>query len=253
MLPQAITIKYPTLQANLDTISRGYPNLPFEKQSKGTEFRYAANEIIHHIASRTMQLITDPDRTAIALAWRSSLPFAQAFKELGINNFVHFNIFRDEETLQPICSYQSTVADSIDTVVGADPMLATAGTAKYIYKSLKNPNRTFIFTSVISAPEGIAKIHELNMTNPYPVITARVDSYLNKVGYIVPGIGDFGDKWFYNLDIDAYLQTLIQGKIINEFERALLLERTQNPAAKSPQNSYSSTAPITHPHKHSVS
>ena len=220
-----IIINSPTLQQNLETISLGYPHLPFEQQCKGEEFRQDANQIMHDVASNTMQLIKDPDKTAVALAWRSSLPFAESFKEFGINNFVHFNVHRDEETLQPICTYQSTLSNSIDTIIAADPMLATAGTAKYMFDSLNIPNRNFIFTSLISAPEGVSVINNLNTENPYPIVTARLDSHLNEVGYIVPGIGDFGDKWFYNLDIHAYLQTLVQAEIINEFERELLIQR----------------------------
>ena len=220
-----IIIQSPHLKQNLETISLGYPHLPFEQQCKGEEFRQAANQIMLDVASHTMQLIKDPDKTAIALAWRSSLPFAESFKEFGINNFVHFNVHRDEETLQPVCTYQSSIDDSIDTIIAADPMLATAGTAKYMFDSLNIPNRNFIFTSVISAPEGISEVHKLNTKKPDPIVTARLDSHLNEVGYIVPGIGDFGDKWFYNLDMNAYLQTLVQADIINEFERTLLIQR----------------------------
>jgi uracil phosphoribosyltransferase len=222
-----IIIQSPHLQQNLETISQGYPHLTFEQQCKGQEFRQAANQIMLDVASHTMKLIKDPEKTAVALAWRSSLPFAESFKEFGINNFVHFNVHRDEETLQPICTYQSPISDSINTIIAADPMLATAGTAKYMFESLNTPNRKFIFTSVISAPEGILEVNNLNTQNPYPIVTARLDSHLNEVGYIVPGIGDFGDKWFYNLDIHAYLQTLVQAEIINEFERELLIHRAE--------------------------
>ena len=225
MNSKPIIIQSPHLQQNLETISQGYPHLAFEQQSKGEEFRQAANQIMNDVASHTIQLIKDPQKTAVALAWRSSLPFAESFKEFGINNFVHFNVHRDEETLQPICTYQSSIDDSIDTIIVADPMLATAGTAKYMFESLNIPNRNFIFTSVISAPEGISEVHKLNTQNPYPIVTARLDSHLNDVGYIVPGIGDFGDKWFYNLDMNDYLQTLIQAEIINEFEKELLIQR----------------------------
>ena len=222
---EPIIIKSQDLQSNLEKISFGYPDLSFEKQCKGQEFRKAANQIIHDVALKTMSLIEHPDKTAIALAWRSSLPFAESFKELGISNFIHFDISRDEVTLQPICTYISEIPEHIETIVISDPMLATAGTAKFMYENMYQENRNFIFTSLISAPEGIQAIQNLEKNHNSPIITARLDSHLDKKGYIVPGIGDFGDKWFYDLNINGYLNKLQQAQIISSQDKKLLIKR----------------------------
>jgi len=104
-------------------------------------------------------------------------------------------------------------------------MLATAGTVGYMHCFLNYPNTQFIYTSVISAPEGVSKVQSLEpMTEPL-IITARLDDSLDYKGYIVPGMGDFGDKWYYNLDLESYFETLVDVGIINQYEKDLLIKR----------------------------
>ncbi len=219
-----LIIDYPGINTDLDSLSFGYPHLDFSRQCKGAEFREISNRIMHAVASKAMEFVDNPETTVVALAWRSSLPFAECFRELGISNFVHFNVYRDEETLEPICSYVSATPSNIETVIIADPMLATAGTAEYMQHFLNYENTQFIYTSVISAPEGISKLDSLEVQDQQ-VITARLDSCLDSNAYIVPGIGDFGDKWFYELDLEGYLNSLVDMRIISHHEKGLLIKR----------------------------
>ena len=102
---------------------------------------------------------------------------------------------RDEETLQPT-SYYLKVPELRDaSVLLLDPMLATGGSAAFAVGLLKEHGATDIqLVCVVAAPEGVARL-----TAEHPdvrIVTAAVDEGLNEVGYIVPGLGDFGDRLF---------------------------------------------------------
>jgi uracil phosphoribosyltransferase len=110
-------------------------------------------------------------------------------------------MYRDEETAKPVWYYNKLPEtfknpQSI-TVYICDPMLATGGTALesiklYVAKGLKEENITFV--SIISAPEGIKKIHD-SFPN-IKIITSALDEKLNDKHYIMPGLGDAGDRGF---------------------------------------------------------
>ena len=102
---------------------------------------------------------------------------------------------RDEATLQPT-SYYLKVPELRDaSVLLLDPMLATGGSATFAVSLLKEHGATDIqLLCVVAAPEGAARLAQ-----DHPdvrVVTAALDEGLNDVGYIVPGLGDFGDRLF---------------------------------------------------------
>lgn len=105
-------------------------------------------------------------------------------------------LYRNEETLQPVPYFEKLVAD-IDqrTALVIDPMLATGGTMNATLTMLKNKGCTDIRVLVlVAAPEGIRTV---NAEHPdVRIFTAAVDSHLNEHGYIMPGLGDAGDKIF---------------------------------------------------------
>jgi uracil phosphoribosyltransferase len=102
---------------------------------------------------------------------------------------------RDEATLQPT-SYYRKVPDLEDaTVLLLDPMLATGGSAAFAVELLKERGASDIkLLCVVAAPEGVALLAEAHPD--VRVVTAALDERLNEVGYIVPGLGDFGDRLF---------------------------------------------------------
>lgn len=103
---------------------------------------------------------------------------------------------RNEETLEPY-KYSMKVPHSIDerTSVVVDPMLATAGSAIFAIDELKKIGAKDIrFICLVAAPEGIEKFQTAHPD--VPVYTASVDEKLNEKGYIVPGLGDAGDRIF---------------------------------------------------------
>ena len=108
----------------------------------------------------------------------------------------HIGMYRDEETLQPQ-EYYCKLPDGIEnkTVFLVDPMLATGGSACDALAALKKRGCKHIkLMSIIAAPEGIKKVAE---THPdVPVYVSTLDRALNENGYIVPGLGDAGDRLF---------------------------------------------------------
>lgn len=108
----------------------------------------------------------------------------------------HIGIFRDEQTLEPVEYYNRLpVSPTVDVCIVLDPMLATGGSAVAAVNILKNWGaRRVKFAGVIAAPEGVQR---LTTAHPdVPLYLAAVDERLNEVGYIVPGLGDAGDRLF---------------------------------------------------------
>jgi len=105
-------------------------------------------------------------------------------------------LYRDEETLQPV-RYYFKVPEGLDDrlVIAVDPMLATGNSSVAAIDLLKEAGATNIrFLCLLAAPEGIARMKEAHPD--VPIVTAAVDEALNEVGYIVPGLGDAGDRMF---------------------------------------------------------
>ena len=108
----------------------------------------------------------------------------------------HVGLYRDHETLEPI-EYYFKVPKEIDKrlVIAVDPMLATANSASAAITQLKKAGANNIrFVSLLAAPEGI---EALTSAHPdVPIFTAAIDSHLNELGYIMPGLGDAGDRMY---------------------------------------------------------
>lgn len=131
---------------------------------------------------------------------RAGLGMMDAFLEIMPKASVgHIGLQRDEETLQPIDYYYKT-PKQLDKakVILLDPMLATGGSSSAAISYLKKSGaKEIFFASLISAPEGISRV-----TGDHPdvkVFTAALDRALNEKGYIVPGLGDAGDRTFGTL------------------------------------------------------
>lgn len=108
----------------------------------------------------------------------------------------HIGLFRDPETLQPVKYYFKMPADiSERDVIVVDPMLATGGSASAAITFLKEAGAQHIkLMSIIGAPEGVER-----MQKDHPdvdIFVAALDDHLNDHGYIVPGLGDAGDRIF---------------------------------------------------------
>ncbi len=108
----------------------------------------------------------------------------------------HIGVYRDHETLQPIEYYFKAPSDiSNRLVIVVDPMLATANSSIAAVEQLKRRGaNTIRFLCLLAAPEGV---RNFTAAHPdVPVFTAAIDSHLNEKGYIVPGLGDAGDRMY---------------------------------------------------------
>lgn len=108
----------------------------------------------------------------------------------------YVGLYRDEETLQPV-QYYFKVPEGLDDrlVIAVDPMLATGNSSVAAIDLLKAAGATNIrFLCLLAAPEGIARMQKAHPD--VPIVTAAVDAKLNDKGYIVPGLGDAGDRMY---------------------------------------------------------
>ncbi|MEM7300083.1 MAG: uracil phosphoribosyltransferase [Pseudomonadota bacterium] len=108
----------------------------------------------------------------------------------------HVGMYRDPVTLQPVEYYYKAPSDLSDRVVIAvDPMLATANSATAAIEKLREGGAKDIrFLCLLAAPEGIKSFQE--RAPDVPIYTAAIDSHLNDHAYIVPGLGDAGDRMY---------------------------------------------------------
>ncbi len=108
----------------------------------------------------------------------------------------HIGLYRDPETLEAIQYYLKLPVDiSNRKVIAVDPMLATANSAIAAITRLKEAGASdIVFVCLLAAPEGIEAFGRAHPE--VPIITAAIDSHLNDHGYIVPGLGDAGDRLY---------------------------------------------------------
>jgi len=108
----------------------------------------------------------------------------------------HLGIYRDEKTLRPVSYYNKLpIEPTVQVCLILDPMLATGGSAAAAIEVLKHWGvRRIKFVGLIAAPEGIATVTAAHPD--VPIHLAAVDDHLNEHGFIVPGLGDAGDRQF---------------------------------------------------------
>ncbi len=116
----------------------------------------------------------------------------ELFPEVAVG---YIGLERDEASLQPQSYYRKLPPVQGRNVLVLDPMLATGGSGSAATAAIKDGSPASIrFVCVVSAPEGLAK---MEADHPdVPIFTAAVDRQLNEQGYILPGLGDFGDRLF---------------------------------------------------------
>lgn len=187
-----------------------------DKTISRAEFRKVANQLAYILAHEAMEhlqtkkvTIETPlekttgekisDEIVLVPILRSGITMVETFLYYFENAAVGVvGLKRDEKTAQAHWYYENLPAISQNTqVIILDPMLATGGTACEILKKLQKQGASLkktIFVSMVCAPEGLEKVRA-----EFPevkIITAAVDEKLNKEKFILPGLGDFGDRYF---------------------------------------------------------
>ncbi|MGD9580427.1 MAG: uracil phosphoribosyltransferase [Vampirovibrionia bacterium] len=152
---------------------------------------------------KTESQILSPDyEIIVAPILRAALTFSEVLQDLVPTAKVyHIGLYRDEETLQPVTYYNKipqNIKDPNKVIVFVlDPMFATGGSAieaVKIFRGLNIPEENISFVSLIAAPEGVKKFRESYKN--VKLVTGCVDKQLNDKGYILPGLGDAGDRTF---------------------------------------------------------
>ncbi len=185
-----------------------------DKETKEYQFRLAlkrisfalAIEVGKHLELDEREVITPLEKTIgyrlkyqtiLIPVLRSGLSMVDAFTEMIPDAKVgHIGLQRDEKTLQPVDYYYKT-PKNLDTskVLVLDPMLATGGSAAAAISSLKKRGANNIFfVSLIAAPEGVKRLQTAH--SDVKIFTASLDRELNENGFILPGLGDAGDRTF---------------------------------------------------------
>ena len=206
-MAKVMIMEHPLIQHKL-TILRNV-------ETASTQFRALVSEIamlMCYEATRDLPLEEVETQTPLALAKTKSiagkkLAFVPILRAgLGMVDGVlalvpsarvgHIGLYRDEETLTPVEYYCKLPADIEEReVIVLDPMLATGGSAVDAITQIKTRNPQKIkFMCIIAAPEGLEK---LKAAHPdVDIFVGALDDHLNENGYIVPGLGDAGDRIF---------------------------------------------------------
>ena len=174
------------------------------KKTTGTkDFRELLEEIsmlMTYEITRDFPLKADTRKVCVVPILRAGLGL-----QSGVVNMIpaakigHIGLYRDPETLKPVeyyCKMPSDIAER--TMLVVDPMLATGGSAAAAITMLKEKGaKKLILMCLVAAPEGVKVINDEHPD--VPVYVASVDEKLNEHGYIVPGLGDAGDRIFGTL------------------------------------------------------
>lgn len=139
----------------------------------------------------------DRDELVLVPILRAGLGMVEGMRRLiptmGVG---HIGLQREHDTLEPVDYYYKIPPDpEARTFIVVDPMLATGGTATEAVRYVKDSGAGDIrFVCIVSAPEGVARMHEVHPD--VPVFAAALDRELDENGYILPGLGDAGDRLF---------------------------------------------------------
>jgi uracil phosphoribosyltransferase len=207
MLDYLTIVRHPLVQHKL-TIMR-------DKDTSTNSFRRLLREISQLLAyeiTREMEMTTrrietpicemdapviDGKKLALISILRAGNGLLDGVLELIPAARVGFvGLYRDPETLQPVQYYYKVPTElQSRLVIALDPMLATGNSSAAAIDLLKQSGaRNIRFMCLLAAPEGIARMKQAHPD--VPIVTAAVDERLNEHGYIVPGLGDAGDRMF---------------------------------------------------------
>ena len=207
MTPQLHHITHPLVQHKL-TLMRN-------KEASSTTFRtllgelamLMAYEVTRDMPTQLVEIETPLEKMQSPMIDGKKLVFASILRAGngmldGLLRVVpnarvgHVGLYRDRATLQAVEYYYKMPADMAERdVIAVDPMLATGHSAVAAIEKLKSAGpRSIKFLCLLAAPEGIATLHAAHPD--VPIYTAAVDRQLNDHGYILPGLGDAGDRIF---------------------------------------------------------
>ncbi len=207
MTDHCTIVNHPLVQHKLSLMRR--------VETSTSEFRQLLREISHLLAyeitrelpmtTRTIETpmqameapVIEGKKLALVSILRAGNGLLDGILELIPSARVGFvGLYRDHDTLKPVKYYFKVPAAMEDRLtIVVDPMLATGNSSAAAIDMLKEAGaKNLRFMCLLAAPEGVARMKEAHPD--VPIVTAAVDSHLNDLGYIVPGLGDAGDRMF---------------------------------------------------------
>ncbi len=207
MIDHLTHVTHPLVQHKLTLMRRKDTSTAVFRQLLREISQLLAYEVTRGLPLRTERIETpvspmdapvlDGKKLALVSILRAGNGLLDGILELIPSARVGFvGLYRDEETLKPV-EYYFKVPTELDgrLVIAVDPMLATGNSSAAAIDKLKEAGAKDIrFLCLLAAPEGIARMKEAHPD--VPIVTAAVDERLNEHGYIVPGLGDAGDRMF---------------------------------------------------------
>jgi uracil phosphoribosyltransferase len=202
-----VVVEHPLVQHKLSYLR--------EKDTPTVHFRKIANEVTllltyeatKDFPTEDVEIETPLERTivqrisgkkvAVCPVLRAGMGMLDGVLSLVSGARVGFiGLYRDEETLEPVEYYIKLPNDLADRdAIVLDPMLATGNSSAAAIAKVKEAGaRSVTLVCLVSAPEGIARVHEAHAE--VTIVTAAVDRGLNERGFIVPGLGDAGDRLY---------------------------------------------------------
>ena len=202
-----IEVKHPLVQHKLSYLR--------EKDTPTVHFRKIANEVTllltyeatKDFPTEDVEIETPLERTvvqrisgkkvAVCPVLRAGMGMLDGVLSLVSGARVGFiGLYRDEETLEPVEYYVKLPSDLADRdAIVLDPMLATGNSSVAAISTVKDAGaRSVTLVCLVAAPEGIERVHAAHPDTR--IVTASVDRGLNERGYIVPGLGDAGDRLY---------------------------------------------------------
>ncbi|MGI3186943.1 uracil phosphoribosyltransferase [Nioella aestuarii] len=200
-------VNHPLVQHKLTLMREKETSTAVFRQLLREISQFLAYEVTRELPMTTKQIdtpLTDMDapvlagrKLALISILRAGNGLLDGMLELIPSARVGFvGLYRDEKTLEPV-QYYFKVPDELGErmVIAVDPMLATGNSSVAAIDLLKKAGAKNIrFLCLLAAPEGVARMKEAHPD--VPIVTAALDSHLNEKGYIVPGLGDAGDRMF---------------------------------------------------------
>ena len=207
MVDHLTIVKHPLVQHKLTLMRKVSTPTALFRQLLREISQLLAYEITRNLETKNLKIETplvemnSPElagrKLALISILRSGNGLLDGMLELIPSARVGFvGLYRDEKTLQPV-QYYFKVPDLLEErmVIAVDPMLATGNSSVAAINLLKEAGaKNISFLCLLAAPEGVE-----NMRKAHPdvkIVTAALDSHLNENGYIVPGLGDAGDRMF---------------------------------------------------------
>ena len=175
-----------------------------------------------------------PRERVVVLPWRAALLFGEVFRANGTRHFWHLGASRNEQTLATDVYYEAAPPSETRGYVHlvCDPMLATGGTTMTTIERLRQSGAAMsgiVVLAIVAAPEGVDLL-----LHTYPglrIVTCALDEQLDERGYITgPGLGDFGDLAFGDLDVAYTEERWVKPELLTREQAAIILKRMQRHA-----------------------